>query len=261
MTRHSASCMAGIVAAAMLLSGVVAAQTEQHGPFDTAPNANAGQTAVPVPVIIVGGTSSAPTPVQRPDGGQLAQDGTDATALSGTAIAQGTNGVGIRGWLATIVGWLQAIYTRLGSLAVTVSNFPATQAVSATALPLPAGAATSANQPPLTTPGTPGTQGTTVTAVPGTFTYAAPASSAITTGGTAQNAATAGSITHGCDLQNPTAATEPLYYNLAGAATTAAAGTTFALTPGQPYHCPFPTTQALSVNAATTGHAFSLVVY
>lgn len=95
-----------------------------------------------------------------------AQDGAD-----GTGITQPAGGVGIRGWLSGIykalTGTLTAAIT--GTVAVTgtffqgtqpVSGtfFQATQPVSAAALPLPAGAATSANQ---TTPVVKGTQGTT----------------------------------------------------------------------------------------------------
>lgn len=82
-----------------------------------------------------------------------AQDGTD-----GTGITAPTGGVGIRGWLSGIYSKLSGTLTAVisGTVAVTgtfwqatqpvsgtvaVSNFPATQPVSATALPLPANAA------------------------------------------------------------------------------------------------------------------------
>lgn len=64
-----------------------------------------------------------------------AQDGTDATGVTAP-----TGAIGIRGWLS-------GIYSRLaGPLAVTGTFWQATQSVSAATLPLPAGAATAANQ-------------------------------------------------------------------------------------------------------------------
>ena len=69
-----------------------------------------------------------------------AQDGTDIT--SPTAMPAG--GVGIRGWLSAI--WTKLNGTITISGAVTGDFYPVTQPVSATALPLPAGAATLAEQ-------------------------------------------------------------------------------------------------------------------
>ena len=76
--------------------------------------------------------------IAEPAGGTFitpAQDGTDATGVLPPAGA-----VGIRGWLSSI-------YNKLtGSLTVTGTFWQATQPVSAASLPLPTGAATSANQ-------------------------------------------------------------------------------------------------------------------
>ncbi len=114
-------------------------------------SAGAETGTVPNPVIVATATTVQPvslTALPLPIG--AAQDGTDAT---GVAIPAG--GVGIRGWLS-------GIYARLGTpLAVVVQGTvpvsgtfsQSTQPVSAAALPLPAGAATSANQPALNVDG------------------------------------------------------------------------------------------------------------
>ena len=94
-----------------------------------------------------------------------------------------------------------------------------------------------------------------------TVSYAAGATTTVATGGTAVLAAPAGSIRTGFDLKNPATATEPLFFCLAGAAGTAEGGATFALPAGAAYHGGAGTAQALSVNAATSGHVFSLQVY
>lgn len=88
----------------------------------------------------------------------VAQDGTDVTGATPPA-----GGVGIRGWLSGLFGLGTSILTALtGSLRVNVQNaslavtgafFQATQPVSASALPLPAGAATAANQPAISADG------------------------------------------------------------------------------------------------------------
>lgn len=76
------------------------------------------------------------------DGVAPAQDGSDATG-----VAAPTGGTGIRGWLSGIykalTGTLAVSWT---GQSVAVSNLPTTQPVSATALPLPALAATSTLQ-------------------------------------------------------------------------------------------------------------------
>ena len=95
----------------------------------------------------------------------------------------------------------------------------------------------------------------------GTVAYAAGAATNVATGGTAVVAAPAGSIHTGFDLKNPAVATEPLFFCLTGAAGTAESGGTFALPAGAAYHGNAGTAQALSVNAATSGHTFSLQVY
>ena len=69
-----------------------------------------------------------------------AQDGTDATGVTAP-----TGAVGIRGWLSGIFNKLST------SIAVTGTFFQATQPVSATSLPLPTGAGTSANQTTINT--------------------------------------------------------------------------------------------------------------
>lgn len=75
-------------------------------------------------------------------------------------------------------------------------------------------------------------------------TYSAIPTTAIPPNTAVQEAA---SIPHGCDLANT--GTVPLYLSQSGTATAAS----LPLAVGQSYHCPAPTTQALSVfNASTT---------
>lgn len=92
-------------------------------------------------------------------------------------------------------------------------------------------------------------------------TYTAVTAFSVATGGAAQVAFSAGAIRTGCLIKNPSAASETLYFSLTGPAGTAEAGGTFGLAPGDSFRCPAPTGQALSVNAATGGHAFSATAY
>jgi hypothetical protein len=98
-----------------------------------------------------------------------------------------------------------------------------------------------------------------VTPVPGL-------ASVITTGGTAVVAV--GPAPNGGFIANPASATdqgldavETLYVNPVTAATEAANGTTFALAPGQSWELIPGQTTNTSVNAASSGHKFSVVVY
>lgn len=93
----------------------------------------------------------------------------------------------------------------------------------------------------------------------GTQTAGLIAAGTITTGGTAV-AAAIGPFQGGL-LGNPTSATEPLYWNLVSAAGTVQVGTTFALLAGDYFLLPPSTSGTLSLNAATSGHAFNLVLY
>lgn len=77
-------------------------------------------------------------------------------AVTETAPASDTASSGLNGRLQRIAQRLTALITALGTPlqaggAVSVSNFPATQPISASALPLPSGAATSAKQDTLAT--------------------------------------------------------------------------------------------------------------
>ena len=89
--------------------------------------------------------------------------------------------------------------------------------------------------------------------------------SSITTGGTAQNALTGPA--NGCYIVNPLTATdqgvmtaEPLYVDPTGtAATTTASVTNTALAPGQPWFCVPYSGKSVSLNAATSGHKFTIV--
>ena len=91
--------------------------------------------------------------------------------------------------------------------------------------------------------------------------------STVTTGGTAVNALTTGPA-HGCQIINPLAATdqnigaaEPLYVNIVGAAGLVANGATAALAPGQSFQCVPGQLSATSVNAATSGHKFTVFAW
>lgn len=115
-------------------------------------------TAITGTVAVTGAFFQATQPISAanlPLPAGAAQDGTD-----GTGIAQPTGGIGIRGWLSGIYKAVTGTITTAisGTVAVTGTFFQATQPVSATALPLPTGAATSANQ---ATPVAKGTQGAT----------------------------------------------------------------------------------------------------
>lgn len=113
----------------------------------------------------------------------LYEDGTAQPIIDAAAISSlGTDGsapptlpggaTGVRGWLRYLASLFPALVsgrwpvdgsavTQPVSGALSVSNFPTTQAVSAASLPLPAGAATSTNQPSLITT----TTGTAIRAV------------------------------------------------------------------------------------------------
>lgn len=80
-------------------------------------------------------------------------------------------------------------------------------------------------------------------------------SGTITTGGTAQNAMAANTSRKYASVTNPISATESLFVNDAGTAT--AASPSYELLPGESYETgAFVPTNAISVLAATTGHAF-----
>jgi hypothetical protein len=100
------------------------------------------------------------------------------------------------------------------------------------------------------------------------LTPAAGSSYTVTTGSTAVNMIT-GPV-NGCQINNsPLAAdenipsAEPGYVNPVTAAGLAGFGTTFAMYPGQSWSCPGPlaTGVSVSVNALTSGHRFSVLVW
>lgn len=95
-------------------------------------------------------------------------------------------------------------------------------------------------------------------------TMVAATTTTITTGGTSQTLFTAGTVTNGGFVTNPAAASggEVLCVNPVGtAATVTASGATFCLAAGQTFAIPAGITNAVTVNATTTGHAFSAVRY
>ena len=90
--------------------------------------------------------------------------------------------------------------------------------------------------------------------------------SIVASGGTAVVAA--GPTANGIIITNPLTATdqgigsaEPLYINPVTTAGVAGNGTTFALAPGQSWSLNFGQTTNTSVNAPTSGHQFSVVVF
>lgn len=93
---------------------------------------------------------------------------------------------------------------------------------------------------------------TPVTPVPGT-------NSVVAAGGTAVQAAPAN--VNGGFITNPASATETLFVDPVGAAGLAASGTTFGLAPGQSWSLIPGQTTPTTVNAASDGHEFSVVVY
>lgn len=99
------------------------------------------------------------------------------------------------------------------------------------------------------------------TGLPQTTTAVVAGTTTITTGGTSQTVFAAGTLIRGGYITNPSTATENLYVDPTGAAaTTTEAGSSFALLAGQTFLLG-PTANAVTVNAATTGHAFSAVRY
>ena len=93
-------------------------------------------------------------------------------------------------------------------------------------------------------------------------TPAAGSSFSIVTGGTAQTAFAANAIVTQGLIVNPKNATESLFIDLVNPAQNVQGGgtngTSIELSPGQSFSCP-PSTIAVSVNAATTGHTFIAV--
>lgn len=88
--------------------------------------------------------------------------------------------------------------------------------------------------------------------------------STITTGGTAVTVLNGPA--NGCYITNPLTAidqgispAEALYIDPTTTATTTGNGTTVSLVPGQTWFCPPYSSVAVSVNAATTAHAFVVV--
>lgn len=81
----------------------------------------------------------------------------------------------------------------------------------------------------------------------------------VVTGGTAVRAITG--PYSGYFISNPIAATEPLYVDPVGSANTAGTGTTSGIAAGSPFsfNTSTPGSGNVSVNAATSGHAFACV--
>ena len=93
---------------------------------------------------------------------------------------------------------------------------------------------------------------TPVTPIPGL-------ASVVVTGGTPVVAV--GAHPNGGFITNPSTATEYLFVNPVANAATTANGTTFGLAPGQSWSIIPGQTTSTSVNAVSSGHAFSVVSY
>ena len=130
----------GAAADATLTSGA------QKTQITALPSLPAGANAIGVVSVSNLPTTQAVSAAALPLPNGAAADGTDATGVTAP-----TGGVGIRGWLSGIYGKLAGTLTVGGTVAVTgtvpVSGtfFQSTQPVSASALPLPSGAATDAS--------------------------------------------------------------------------------------------------------------------
>lgn len=86
----------------------------------------------------------------------------------------------------------------------------------------------------------------------------ADASTTVVAGGTFQTALAANTGRHGCLIQNPTTATEPLYVSIA---TSSTLNNSYSLNPGGTFSCSqgvIVTDDAVKVTATTTGHAFTV---
>jgi hypothetical protein len=86
----------------------------------------------------------------------------------------------------------------------------------------------------------------------------------ITTGGTAVTVFAAGEIPNGAIVWNPIGASETLYIDLVHPAQTASPGTngtTFEIAPGTKFTIPGSMTGSVSLNAATSAHAFAAMRY
>jgi hypothetical protein len=143
-----------------------------------------------------------------------AQDGADATGVTPPSGA-----VGIRGWLS-------GIYNKLNtSIGVTGTFWQATQPVSAASLPLPAGAATAANQPTAAAQGST-TSGQTGHLMQGAVTAAAPSYTTAQTSPISLTPAGAVRTDASATTQPISAASLPLPAGAATAAGVAAINTT-----------------------------------
>jgi hypothetical protein len=91
-------------------------------------------------------------------------------------------------------------------------------------------------------------------------TPAAPVASQVAEANKAVTVFDAGTIVNVADILNPPSASEPLYVDLVADAS-AGSATSIPLQPGQGYRVSAPITTAVSVVAATAGHAFVAVRY
>ena len=130
------------------------------GPIHTLPSSNLAGTSDTVALPVQGVTGGVPVPVSITSGGT---GGGAVTAVSGAFVDGAITTIGTEADTAwggsgssTVIAALKAIYAKVagtltatisGAVSVTGTFWQATQPISAASLPLPAGAATSANQP------------------------------------------------------------------------------------------------------------------
>ena len=166
---------------------------------------------------------------------------TDGSPGTGGGALVGTGATGTVGWLATAAYYLNAISTKLAaSIAVTFSG----QTVGLVAGTAKVGQVAIDQTTPNTT--------NLVVQRSAFATPAAPSASTITTGGTAQTLFSANSAGQNYEVSNPFSATEILYISDGGTAS----ATALPLLPGGYYASESKTINAISIYAATTGHAF-----
>lgn len=101
---------------------------------------------------------------------------------------------------------------------------------------------------------------TSVGGASGTASPSTNRSGTVTTGGSFQSVLAASTTRKGCLIENPTTATEPLLVYIGTSGASQATGTSYTLPPGGTFSCAsgnLVISDAISVSATTTGHAFT----
>ena len=130
-------------------------------------------------------------------------------------------------------------------------------AVSALAFPVFAGTPVQVTDPAGVNQQSVNSQGQAAAATTGTDYASTEGSGTITSGGSFQTLFTASASRHGCLIENPTTASEPLYVYVGSGSPTI--GSAFSLGPGASFNCfngVIVVDDLIAVEAATTSHAF-----